>query len=281
MEGSSRRARLDASFEQARRVAHEPGPGWFPVMGEQLLARSGELVDLSRPIFEGMPLWFGHQKTFVVTNQDHDQFRAIWKTDAGFKARNLIISEHAGTHVDAILEYDADGPSIEKMPLPFFWGEAVCLDLSEVKFADPDPDGSGWADTEVVQRAESRLVAAGEQIRQGDIVLCWFDYGDRTYPQQRYTDQYPGMSYDAAEYLARKGVVNIGTDCVALDNSLDTQFSTHMLCKKYGIVNTESLANLGRLVNRRFMYFGLPLNLPGGTGSPIRAFAWLPPAQTG
>ena len=81
---------------------------------------------------------------------------------------------------------------------------------------------------------------------------------------------------DAAEYLAKKGVVNIGTDCVALDNSLDTQFSTHMLCKKYGTVNTESLANLGRLINRRFMYFGLPLNLPGGTGSPIRAFAYLP-----
>ena len=95
-------------------------------------------------------------------------------------------------------------------------------------------------------------------------------------PEQRYTDQYPGMSYDGAEYLAKKGVVNIGTDCIALDNSLDTQFSTHMLCKQYGIVNTESLANLGRLINRRFMYFGLPLNLPGGTGSPIRAFAWLP-----
>lgn len=39
--------------------------------------------------------------------------------------------------------------------------------------------------------------------------------------------------------------MNIGTDCIALDNSLDTQFSTHMPCKKCGIVNTESLANLG------------------------------------
>ena len=239
MERSERRARLDQSFEAANRVAREPGPGSFPVLGQELLKRSGEVVDLSRAIFEGMPLWFGHQKTFVVTNQDHDQFRAIWKTDAGFKARNLIISEHAGTHVDAILEYDRDGPSIEQMPLEFFWGSAVCLDLSEVRFQDPDPDANGWATTDVIQRAEERLAAAGEEIRPGDIVLCWFDYGDRTYPEQRYTDQYPGMSYDAAEYLAKKGVVNIGTDCIALDNSLDPQFSTHMLCKKYGIVNTR------------------------------------------
>ena len=88
------------------------------------------------------------------------------------------------------------------MPLEFFWGSAVCLDLSEVRFADPDPEGTGWADTEVIQRAEERLAAAGEQIRPGDIVLCWFDYGDRTYPDQAYTDRYPGMSYDGAEYLA-------------------------------------------------------------------------------
>ena len=276
MPRSARRVALEASFEQARAVAHEAGPGSFPVLGQHLLERQGQVVDLSRPIFEGMPLWFGHQKTFVVTNQDHDQFRAIWKTEAGFKARNLILSEHAGTHVDAILEYDRDGPSIEQMPLAFFWGEAVCLDLSDVRFADPDPEGAGWATTDVIQRAEQRLADAGEAIRPGDIVLCWFDYGDRTYPDQRYTDQYPGLSYDAAEYLARKGVVNIGTDCIALDNSLDTQFSTHMLCKKYGIVNTESLANLGQLINRRFTFFGLPLYLPGGTGSPIRAFAFLP-----
>jgi kynurenine formamidase len=276
MDGSARRAALDRSFEAAKAVAYERGPGVFPVLGQELLRRPGEVVDLSRPVFEGMPLWFGHQKTFIVTNQDHDQFRTIWKTDAGFKARNLILSEHAGTHVDSILEYDRDGPSIGEMPLAFFWGSAVCLDLSEVRFQDPDPEGLGWATIDVVQRAEEGLAAAGEQIRAGDIVLCWFDYGDRTYPRQEYTDRYPGMSYDAAEYLAQKGVVNIGTDCVALDNSLDTQFSTHMLCKKYGIVNTESLANLGRLVNRRFLYFGLPLNLPGGTGSPIRAFAYLP-----
>ena len=165
MERDARRARLDASFEAARRSRTSPDRAHSRSSASELLERGGELVDLSRAIFEGMPLWFGHQKTFVVTNQDHDQFRAIWKTDAGFKARNLILSEHAGTHVDAILEYDRDGPSIEQMPLEFFWGSAVCLDLSEVRFQDPDPEGTGWADTEVIQRAEARLEAAGEQIR--------------------------------------------------------------------------------------------------------------------
>jgi kynurenine formamidase len=49
-----------------------------------------------------------------------------------------------------------------------------------------------------------------------------------------------------------------------------------MVCKKYGIVNTENLTRLGELVNTRFQFFGLPLNITGGTGSPIRAIAWYP-----
>jgi kynurenine formamidase len=39
--------------------------------------------------------------------------------------------------------------------------------------------------------------------------------------------------------------------------------------------NTENLTNLHLLVGRRFTFFGLPLKLRRGTGSPIRAVAIL------
>ena len=41
-------------------------------------------------------------------------------------------------------------------------------------------------------------------------------------------------------------------------------------------MNTEVLANLDQLCGKRFYYVGLPLKLRDGTGSPIRAIAWLP-----
>jgi kynurenine formamidase len=272
------RATLAESAAAAKAMAFEKGPGAFPALGQELLKRKGRVLDLTRPVFEGMPQWFGHQRTFTPTNQDHEGFRKIWKTDPGFEARNLVISEHCGTHCDAIIEYDAEGPRLDGIPIEFYWGEAVCLDVSEVQFQDPDPDGRGFATAEVIQRAEQRLVERGESIKPGDIVLLWFDYGDRTFPEQRFIDEFPGVSFDGAEYLAKKGVVNIGTDCAGIDNSLDVQFSGHMVCKKYGIVNTESLANLDQLLNQRFTFFGLPLNLRDGTGSPIRAFVWFPPS---
>jgi kynurenine formamidase len=261
---------------QANQVGTTDGPGKAPIGGQDLLRRRGRLLDLTRPLFEGMPMWFGHQKTFIVTNQDHEDFKIHWKTDIGFYARNLLISEHAGSHTDAIIEYDPHGPSLSETPLEFYYGEAVCLDLSEVSFQDPDPDGRGYATADVVRRAEEKLNAAGEEIRPGDIVLSWFDYGDRYFPTQKFIDEFPGFSFDGAEYLANKGVVNLGTDCPGIDNSLDMQFSAHMVCKKHGLVNTENLANLGQLVNQRFQFFGLPLNIEGGTGSPIRAVAWFP-----
>lgn len=277
MATDSRSMSLAEAAAAAKAMAFEAGPGAYPALGAELLRRRGRLLDLTRPVFEGMPQWFGHQKTFTPTNQDHERFRELWKTDPGFEARNLVISEHCGTHCDAIIEYDADGPRLDEVPLEFYWGEAVCLDVSKVEFANPDPDGRGFATTEMIQRAEARLAEHGEEIRPGDITLLWFDYGDRTFPSEQFIDEFPGVSWDGAEYLARKGVVNIGTDCAGIDNSTDPQFSGHMVCKKYGIVNTENLTNLDQLLNQRFWFFGLPLNLREGTGSPIRAVAWFPP----
>lgn len=277
MAKESREEHMARAAADAKRMAFEQGPGAYPALGPDLLTRRGRVLDLTRPIFEGMPQWFGHQKTFSLLNQDHEGFRTIYKTDPGFEARNLLISEHCGTHCDAIIEYDAEGPRLDQEPLEFYWGEAVCLDVSEVEFQDPDPEGRGFATAEVIQRAEKRLNDAGEEIRRGDIVLLWYDYGDRLFPSQQFIDQFPGLSFDGGEYLAKKGVPNIGTDCAGIDNSTDWQFSAHMVCKKYGLVNTESLAGLDRLLNQRFWFFGLPLNIRHGTGSPIRAIAWFPP----
>lgn len=270
----------EMSFAQAQAAAKEmafkPGPGRFPALGTALLERSGRVVDLTRPLYDEMPQWYGHQRFFTFINQDHEGWRERWQCDPGFITRNLLISEHCGTHTDAIYEYDPQGPALDATPLSFYWGEAVVLDVSEVKFVDPDPDGAGYATEAVMRRAEERLAKHGEAIRPGDIVILWYDVGDRLFPNREFMEAFPGVDWSGAEYLARKGVVNIGTDCAGIDNPLDPQFSGHMVCKKYGIVNTEGLSNLDSLVNRRFMFFGLPLHLKDGTGSPIRAFAWLP-----
>ncbi|MET0901547.1 MAG: cyclase family protein [Mycobacterium sp.] len=235
----------------------------YPKFGADVMRRNVRVVDLTREIFEGMPMWFGHQKTFINTNQTHEQFKTTYNTHLGFEAHNLLISEHAGTHTDAVFEYDPNGPTIDKSPLEYYYGDAICLDLRSVNY----PDYITPADL------EAALAASGQEIRKGDTVILYTGYGDATYPDLAYTEKHTGLNRDAALWLAERGVVNIAVDNVAIDHADDTEFSGHNVCGEYGIVNTEGLANLDQVVNQRFLYFGLPLFIRNGTGSPIRAVA--------
>lgn len=237
----------------------------YPRFGKEILQRRIKVIDLTREIFEGMPVWFGHQKTFININQTHEQFKDIYKTDLGFEAHNLLISEHAGTHTDAVFEYDRNGPTIDKSPLEYYYGDAICLDVSAVAYPD-------YITKDVLKSAVDK---AGQEIRKGDTVLLYTGVGDSTYPDLSYTDKYPGLNREAALWLAEQGVVNIGVDNVAIDHSDDSEFSGHVVCGEYGIVNTEGLTNLDKVAGLRFLYFGLPLLIRDGTGSPIRAIAVL------
>lgn len=226
-----------------------------------------KLIDLSQEIFQGMSVFPIHQKTFIMTNMTHEEnMRLTGSKKLGFSARNLLISEHAGTHCDGVYEYNPDGPTIDKMPLEYFWGSAICLDMSHIRY----PNSFEPRDL------EKALQKSNQEIRKGDIVLLYTGHHDRTYGTEMFQKEYSGLSYEGAKYLAEKGVVNIGVDAPAIDLTPDDiDFSAHLICGEYHITNTENLCNLDKVVNKRFLYFGLPLRIRDGTGSPIRAVALL------
>ncbi|MEF9953368.1 MAG: cyclase family protein [Clostridium sp.] len=224
-----------------------------------------KLIDLSQEIYEGMPLYGIHQKTFFMTNQTAEEnMKASGSKTLGFYARNILMSEHCGTHSDAVIEYKPGGPSMEQMPLDYFWGSAICVDLSHIRYPDYIE----------VKDLEEAIAKSGQELQKGDIFLMYTGHFNRTYPTEAYKNYYTGVSYDAAKWLADKGVVNIGVDASAIDQTPDDlDFSGHLICGEYGITNTENLCNLDQVVNKRFLYLGLPLKIRGGTGSPIRAVA--------
>ena len=246
-------------------MSETPSPYPGPRLGSEILERRVEVVDLTREIFEGMPQFAAHQLPFIVVNQTHAQSVERFATKLPFETHNLFISEHTGTHTDAIFEYDPDGPTLDVTPLAYYYGEAICLDVSHVRYP------------EVFTPAvlEAALEQSGQEIRRGDIVLLHTGHGDRTWPARAYLEKHSGLDRTGAEWLAERGVVNIGVDAVAIDHADDIELVAHLVCKEYQIVNTEGLTNLDQLVGRRFLYFGLPLRIRAGTGSPIRAVAIL------
>lgn len=237
-----------------------------PRVGAQALRQGRrQVLDLSRDIHEGMPLWPGHQLPFRMVNQTHEGFKNRWGTEFGFQAHNWLLSEHTGTHTDAIFEYDPTGATLDDMPLEYYYGPAICLDVSHIRHPD-------YITAEVLEAA---LAASGLEIVAGDIALLYTGHGDRTFGTKAFVDVYSGLDRSGAVWLAEKGVVNIGIDSLAIDHSDDMSFVGHAVCAEYQIVNTENLTNLHLLAGKRFDYFGLPLHFHEGTGSPVRAVAFL------
>jgi len=226
-----------------------------------------ELISLTQEIYEGMPVFGMHQKTFIMTNQTHEQnMKNTGSPTLGFYARNLLISEHGPTHSDAVLELTPGGADIDHMPLECFYGSAICVDLTGIRHPDYIE----------IKDLEAAVDKAGLEIKKGDIFLMYTGHYDRNYGTPAWNEPYTGLNYESAEWLAKQGVVNIGVDQPAIDLTPDDlKFQGHMVCRDYNITNTENLCNLDKVAGKRFIYMGLPLRIRGGTGSPIRAVAFV------
>ncbi|MCL6458416.1 MAG: cyclase family protein [Gorillibacterium sp.] len=219
------------------------------------------VIDLSQEIYQGMPVFPPHQKTMIFPNMSHEESKQ--KLGFEFATNNLLINEHGPTHSDATYEYDPNGLTIDEMPLEYFYGPAVCLDVSHVP-------ADGYITRTDLERALDR---ARLTIDKGDIVLLYTGHYERSYGTDEWLTRYGGLDYEAAEWLAKQGVVNIGVDAPSIDNPDDQRFSGHLICREYAITNTENMCNLDKVAQKRFLYFGLPLKIRKGTGSPIRAVA--------
>ncbi|MED3573132.1 cyclase family protein [Cytobacillus praedii] len=220
-----------------------------------------KLVDLTQEIYHGMPVFPLHPTTMIFQNVSHEE--TLEKIGFPFATNNLIINEHGPTHSDATYEYDPNGKYIDEMPLEYFYGPAVCLDLSHIP-----------VNRSITSRdLEAALSQSGQFIEKGDIVLLHTGHYNRSYGTDEWLTTYTGLNYQAAKWLAEKGVVNIGIDAPAIDHPDDPNYSGHLVCREYGMTNTENLCNLDHIAGMRFLYFGLPLRIRKGTGSPIRAVA--------
>lgn len=222
-----------------------------------------ELIDLGQEIYQGMPVFSPHQPTMIFQNISHEE--SFKKMGFMFSTNNLLLSEHGPTHTDAPYEYDPGGPTVDKLELDRFFGPAVCLELS---FVSPD----AFITRENLSRA---LDSAGFSLESGDIVLLHTGHYERSYGTGEWLGRYAGLDYDAASFLARSGVKNVGIDAPSVDKTGDMQYSAHKACREFGMLNTENLCNLDKVANKRFLYVGFPLKIRGGTGSPIRPVAVL------
>jgi kynurenine formamidase len=225
-----------------------------------------DIIDLSQEIYAGMPLFSGMPEVEITVHASHEQWEGITGSNVVSPAVNrLVLSEHTGTHVDAInhMARQYRGRSIDTMPLSMFYTEGICLDLSHKNRR------------ELIEPIdlERALTAVGLAIMPGDTVLLYTDHYRRAFGTAEW-DNGPGLSAEGARWLGRQQIAAFGVETMSPGVRQVSNKEVHHICGKLGFTHYENLINLHLLVGRgRFRFVGLPLKIRGGTGSPVRAIA--------
>jgi len=235
-----------------------------------------EMIDLSQTIAPGGYERPFHPKVTIEPLMTHEESSKKFHGKFSFQAMTITLSDHTGSHVDALNHYipGPDASSIDRLPLERFFTGAVCVDFSDV------PPRT------YIERShiDRELDRHGLAIERGDTFLYYTGHYERCFndpdPDKWWKD-FAGLSRPATEHLADLGVMNIGCEAFTIENPTEMfpdseePYPSHQVCKERGLLNTENLVIPRRLVGKRFRFVCLPLKLRGGTGSPTRAVALL------
>jgi kynurenine formamidase len=226
------------------------------------------LIDLSRDIYHKMPRLLNHPSIVITPYSTHAELRVADGYEFSAATMALALGDHAGTHVDAPCHFDArpGARSIDEMPLERFFTEAVCLDLAHKPLKSDISIGD----------LEAAIAAARIKIKPRDTVLLHMDFYRRCYGTDAYLTDFPGLTKESATWLGQQGIGMFGVEAVSPGRPGRNNFEVHHVCRDLGFTHVEGLVNLDKLIGKgRFRFIGFPLKIRGGTGSPIRAVAWL------
>jgi kynurenine formamidase len=207
------------------------------------------VVDLSHSINESMPVFPGTEPPKIVD--------ACTIAKNGFAEKLLNFYSHTGTHIDAPGHILAGAATLDELPIGHFIGPGFVLDVSLIKGAQVEIDDLKRHEM-MIRDIEFLLLHSGWAKHWGDA---------------KYFSGYPALSPEAAKWLTGFSLKAIGVDMISVDSVDSLTLDVHRTILEKGMVVVENLAGLETLIGKKFTFSCLPLKIPGGDGSPIRAVA--------
>jgi arylformamidase len=205
-------------------------------------------IDLTHPLWDEM---------MVFPGLPQPSFRSVANVpDDGYSMSEYTLRNHIGTHIDAPAHMEADGVTLDEIPIERLVTDAVTIDVSG---RVPGP----------ISLAELEPLA--HDVRAGDFVLFYSDNG-RNYGKEAYNSgwAYPGP--DACRLLIERGVSGVGFDGPSADPVDSETHELHHLWLGAGRLILENLTNLGELPPRTPIVIA-PMKVRESNGAPARVFA--------
>jgi kynurenine formamidase len=233
-----------------------------------------KLVDLTYPFSEETHHW-PTAKPFHLEKVNEG------RTPAGYwySSYDYSGSEHVGTHMDAPFHFAEGKWTTEQIPLARTIGPGVVIDVRRKAEKNPDyllqvDDVAAW------EKIHGRIAS-------GSIILARTGWGKYWGDRKRYfgTDEpgnvtdlhFPGLSKELAEFLVKqRSVKAVGIDTPSIDHGPSRNFVVHQVLGAANVPIFENVSALDRLPEKGATIFALPMKIKGGSGAPLRIFAFLP-----
>ncbi|HLJ61908.1 MAG TPA: cyclase family protein [bacterium] len=222
------------------------------------------LIDLSQVFRSGMMSGVADEAPEVAVRIR--EVRSV--TRDGINGMEIILGNHAGTHIDAPRHVIPGGGTIANLNLELFFGPAVALDVRKgddapITVQDLDRDGT---------------------IRAGDMVFLetgWSAYAGTP----RYRDHHPYVDQEAARWLVHRQVRAVGIDASSLDvpravRPPGFRHETLRIILGAGIPAIHGLANLAAIRGRRCAAAAFPVVFDGSDAGPARVVAILEASES-
>lgn len=216
---------------------------------------TSDLIDLSHVVEHGMVTYRGLPAPLICDYLSREASRAYYAPGTEFHIGKIEMVANTGTYMDSPFHRFADGKDLSELPLTSLAnlaGVVVRFDQSNGRAMDVDSfEGFSLAGKAV-------LVHTG-----------W----DRHWRTDAYFEGHPFLTEAAAEYLRDAGVVLVGIDSYNIDDTADGHRPVHTTLLGADIPIVEHMCGLGRLPERRFTFFAVPVKVKGFGTFPVRAFA--------
>ena len=193
-----------------------------------------KIIDVTRPLSENSVVFPGDQTPHFSQSE-----RGLYLIS------DLHMSSHSGTHIDAPVHYLKCGDTIDTIPLTSLIGSCRVLDLRDT--------GSAITASHLKGR-----------IGNADRLLLKTEFSSR----DRFSEDYPHITLDAAQLITRSGIVCVGIDSPSVE-VYDCDGTVHRELLGHGCIIIE-LLDLSAVPEGDYEMVALPLRLCGLDGSPAR-----------
>lgn len=214
-----------------------------------------KLVDLSHTIEHGMVTYKGLPAPIVCDYLSRESSRSFYEEGTSFQIGRIDMVANTGTYVDCPFHRYENGKDLSEVELERFANLPAMVVRADYR--------QGIAVD--VHHFENRDV-------KGKAVLINTNW-DEHWRTDRYFEQHPYVTEQAARWLQAGGAILVGIDSHNMDDTRTRSRPAHTILLGAEILVVEHLCNLAALPEDGFLFSAVPPKFKGVGTFPVRAFA--------